>query len=743
MAAWAAVVVLSFLGSTGVVGTSLFDRLETGDVVAPGEAIDARTLLQDLDTATVPVLLRVDGADVDSPALAAAVAEVAATVGEVDGVKSVVSPMTTPGWPTSEVSQLLLAEDRSAFLISVDAGNAAGSDTQKRAAQALQEAGERLLAPLADDVAVGGTGLLVDEVIDQMKHDLVVGEGLALPLSLLLMLVVFGGFVAAGLPIVGAISVIGCSLALLLGFSHLMELDVTVVNIVTVLGLALCIDYGLLLVSRFREELHRIAPGTAPTDLTDAQIEDAVASAVGNAGRTVTFSAVIVGVSLSGLMIFDAPLVRAIGAAGLAVVAASLAVALTLVPALCAFGGRRLSRAGGTEKAPDDGVFSRLAAWVQRRPALTTVVSVGLLIVLALPALGLRITASGTELLPSDSAQRIFFEDLQDDFPALASASVTVVAQTDLEEAAVWADTWAELPGVTRVRAPRIVTTTPAQLAAVGRAIPEGYDLEGAPVVRIDIFTEGGLTDDAARETVQAVRDSHPPFTTWTTGQAASLTDFVAAVAERAPWAVAWIVLATFVLLFLMTGSLVIPVKALLLNVVSLGASLGVLVWIFQEGHLEGLLRFESVGAIESVIPLMVLAFGFGLSMDYEVFLLARILELHEQGYDDDTAVRLGLQRSGRIITSAGLIMVIVFAGFAAGEMLVIKQTGIALSVAVLLDATLVRMVIVPATMTMLGRWNWWAPGWLRRVHARFGIREGDHAGPPQMTVARENAAHP
>ena len=199
-------------------------------------------------------------------------------------------------------------------------------------------------------------------------------------------------------------------------------------------------------------------------------------------------------------------------------------------------------------------------------------------------------------------------------------------------------------------------------------------------------------------------------------------------MADRAPWAALWIAGATFLLLFLLTGSVVIPVKALVLNVVSLGASLGILVWVFQYGNLESVLRFDSAGGIESVIPLLVLAFGFGLSMDYEVFLLARIIELHEQGYDDDTAVRLGLQRSGRIITSAALIMVIVFAGFAAGQMLVIKQTGLALAVAVLIDATVVRMVIVPATMTMLGRWNWWAPGWMKRLHARYGVRE--HSSP-------------
>ena len=207
-------------------------------------------------------------------------------------------------------------------------------------------------------------------------------------------------------------------------------------------------------------------------------------------------------------------------------------------------------------------------------------------------------------------------------------------------------------------------------------------------------------------------------------GQASGILDFKSTVADRAAWAIGLVVLATLVLLFLMTGSVVIPVKALVMNVLSLGAALGLTVWIFEDGHLENLLRFTSTGAVENTVPLLVLAFGFGLSMDYEVFLLSRIVELHEQGLDTRTAVTLGLQRSGRIITSAALLMVIVFAGFAAGDLLVMKQVGVALVLAIVIDATLVRMLLVPATMSVLGSVNWWAPRPLRRLHERWGITE-------------------
>jgi len=228
--------------------------------------------------------------------------------------------------------------------------------------------------------------------------------------------------------------------------------------------------------------------------------------------------------------------------------------------------------------------------------------------------------------------------------------------------------------------------------------------------------------DAVARGVVQDVRDLDAPFPTWVTGQAASQIDFNAAVAERAPWAIAIVALTTLVLLFLMTGSIVVPVKALLTNAISLAASLGVLVWVFQDGHLSGLLNFTPTGGIETYVIALVIAFAFGLAMDYEVFLLSRIKELVDAGRPNDEAVRLGLQRSGRIITSAALIVIVVFAGFVAGQLLVIKEVGFSLAVAVLIDATLVRLLLVPATMTLLGRANWWAPPVLRRLYDRIAV---------------------
>lgn len=719
VATWAVLILLSFAASLGVLtGQSVFDRLTSGTTEAPGEAQDAYDLLADVNEESATVLVSVTGADVLSPDTADVVTQTVSDLGTIAEVSDVQSPMTTPGWPQTPEAYAFVAQqdpESGGFIIAVNMSADLSQADQGAVVDEVKGIAPSALADVSEEVTVGGITQLIDDINEQVATDLAKGEGIALPASMLVMVVVFGGFLAAGMPIIGAIASIGGGLGILLGFSYLVELDATVVNIVTVMGLALCIDYGLLMVSRFREEVVSVAPGVAHKELTDGQIEAAVMGAVSTAGRTVLFSALIVGISLSGLILFEAPIMQAIGAAGVAVVIVAFVVALTLIPALCAVGARRLGRRRGAEVSGDDGVFSALAVRVQRRPVTTVLISVAVLLALAAPVLGLRLTSSGVELLPQGAEQRVFFETLDTDYPALAGADVTVVAKGPVETVQAWADEEvASLPGIDQVE--------PVQA--------EG-DLS---VVRI--ATEGGPSEDAARGVVETLRGERPDFEILVTGQAAGLADFVDSMIERAPYAIAWIAGATFILLFLLTGSVVIPAKALILNVVSLGASLGLTTWVFQGGNLEGLLGFTSTGAVESIIPLLVLAFGFGLSMDYEVFLLARIIELHEAGHSDNEAVRLGLQRSGRIITSAALIMVIVFSGFIFGEMLVIKQTGFALATAIFIDATLVRMVLVPATMTLLGRWNWWAPDFLKPVHDRFGVTE--HASSNAAAPARE-----
>jgi RND superfamily putative drug exporter len=724
-ALWLVLVVAGFGAATGALGgEGLFARLAAGDAPqVPGESADGRTLLT-RSAPDGPVLeLLVDGVDPRAATLRDVVTQGRTELSAVDGVASVADPYLGPHGAPSP----LVATDGRAFLVAVTLDARLPEATEQVATRTVVNrlsvlaAAVRSLEPGAR-TTVGGVQPLVDEINSKVAEDLRRGETIALPLSLLVLVVVFGGLLAAGLPVLGALASIAGALATLLGFSYVMELEASVPSVVSVLGLGLCIDYGLLLVSRYREELRRLHGRGATGPPSRAALEGALERTMGTAGRTVLFSAVTVAVSLTGLLFMNATILRAVGAAGVSVVVVALLVALTLVPALMALAGDRLVRPGVTHRvpllarlarrlgdvAPAEGAFSRLARRVQRRPLLVIVAVVTVLGLAAVPVLSIRLVSSGVQLLPTSSAQRQLFEALDTRFPATTPAPIRVVAPgrpaADLD---AWARTSvATLPGVASVDPATVQGSGADQVAVVG------------------IRTAAGAQSDEARDVVRRIRDARPAFEILVTGESANVTDFTAGIARRAPYAVGLVVLATFALLFLMTGSVLVPLKALVMNVVSLGASFGVLVWVFQQGHLESLLGFSSAGGIDLAIPALTLAFAFGLSMDYEVFLLSRIKEFRDLGLDNDAAVLHGLQRSGRIITSAALVVVIVFAGFVAGELLIIKQMGVALAVAVAVDATLVRMLLVPATMTLLGEWNWWAPGPLRRLHDRFGLRE-------------------
>jgi putative drug exporter of the RND superfamily len=731
LAVWAVVVAACLalaLGAFG--GGSLFARLTSGEPNVPGETRVGRDLLDAQRTSGEQVMLVLDGVDPADPAVRQRVVRLTADVSASAGVASVQTPFTAPGGPTGPQGRALLARDGRgvALVTELDPGLSRSAATER--ADALDALVRDAAADLPGATGTGGSVLqLVDEITSQVQVDLKSGEGVALPVSLLVMVLVFGGFLAAGLPLVGALVSIAGALASLFGFATLIDLDATVVNVVTILGLGLCIDYGLLVVSRFREELrahparmvvrrgrHREMLRTGRPSRSD--VVDAVGRTVAVAGRTVLFSGLIVATSLSGLLVFEAAILRAIGAAGVSVVIVALLVALLLVPALLGLTGARLVRPGVLTRvpglrraltrfgdvAPATGVFSRLATLVQRRPWWVAGGVVVLLVLAALPTLGLQLRSSGTQLLPRGTDQRAFFERLDARYPALAGPDLQVVARTDLTSVQQWAASVARVPGVAAVRPPQ----------QVGDLVVLGVTVDGGDA--------GGST---ASRVVRELRGDRPDFPTWVVGQAAGQADYTASVGRRAPYAIGLVVAATFVLLFLMTGSVLVPIKALVLNIISLGASVGVLVLVFQDGHLQDLLGFTSTGGIESTIPPLVLAFAFGLSMDYEVFLLSRIKEHHDLGRDNDEAVVEGLQHSGRIITSAALLVVIVFAGLVAAKLLVVKQTGVALTVAVALDATLVRMLLVPATMTLLGEWNWWAPRPLRRLHRRFGLAHG------------------
>lgn len=734
LAVWALVVVVSLLGALGIGGTGLFDRLHSGEPTIPGtESQEGRELLEASEEQGEQITLLVRGVDVSEPATAeqtaAALAPLRQAVAALPGVASVLDPFLLSDGPANPDAAPLVAGDSDGFLVIVEMAPH-GPEGEAPAAKNEREAVEALLDELPVELAatvpgadgiVSSEALLTSAITDQVQADLITGEAVALPLSLAVMVLVFGGFLAAGLPLVAALGSIGSGLGMLLLLTQVMTVDSVVVNVVSVLGLGLSIDYALLLVSRFREELRETVPELPAGRRrrrrrgSDPEVVAAVERTLATAGRTVAFSAVTIAVVVAALLLMRPDILQAIGAGSAGIVVIALAAALTLVPALLVVLGHRLRRepllarvpglrrvAGRLgEAAPAEGVFSRLANRVHDHPWLVLVGVLAVLGLLASPIAHLQLRSSTTDLLPPSSGQREFVAELADLYPAAASPAVLVVADAEAGPAAAWATEIAQLSDVTG--------------AAVTGPSPDGEHTVIA--VTVASSDPGG---QAATGVVDAVRDLDPGFDTWVVGQAAGQADFIGAVADGLPVLVPLVLVVIFVLLFAMTGSVLIPLKAIIVNILGLTASLGITVWVFQEGHLDGLLGFTPVGGLEVYVVAVVIAFGFGLAMDYEVFLLARIKEFWDAGHDNDTAVARGLQQSGRIITSAALVIALVFLGFVAGELMVIKQVGFALAVTVAVDATLVRMLLVPATMTLLGRWNWWAPQPLARLQRRL-----------------------
>ncbi|MGY1745038.1 MMPL family transporter [Blastococcus sp. SYSU D00695] len=684
---WAAVLVGGLLAAP-----ALFGRL-SGEVgrIDDSESARAAELLRAADPGGPSIAAVLDGRPAQD--LRPEVERLTAELGGLPGVETVTTPWSGGG--TS-----LVATDGQAVALAVtfapgEAGWAAVDD----AAALLRDAD----APRA---VVGGGPLQDDEMDAQAADDLARAETISLPVALVLMVVLFGGVVAAGIPVLVALVGVAATLGALLLASVVADVSVYAVNVVTMLGLGLAVDYGLLLVSRFREE--------------KALADDATAlrRTLATAGRTVAFSGLTVAAALGGLLVFPDDFLRSMGLAGLSVVLLDLVAALTLVPALLAVWGRRIrpARPGATDGAR----FARIARAVRRRPVLVAVAVSGVLLLAAAPFLGVRFADPDARSLPEASASRQLAEIAAERFAVDQDVDpLTVVVPQALPESetAAYAGRLGALDGV--------------------RAVSVRPDVPGLTV--LDVVPEGDSQGPVALRLVDDVRALDGPAGVLVTGDAAALVDYEQALTDRLPWMLAVIAVATTVLLFLFTGSLVVPLKALVLGALSLGASFGALVWVFQDGHLGALVGTEALGSLSITTPVIVLAIAFGLSMDYEVFLLGRIAEEHRRTGDSDRAVERGLAQTGRIVTAAAALLVVVFAGFVAGGFSPIKQIGLGLALAVLVDATLVRMLLLPAVMTLMGRRNWWAPAPLRRLHARLGLTEEA----PAPAAATTRAATP
>ena len=702
---WVLVLAAIVVVGAAVWGTGVFGSLQSaGGFSAPGsqsqQESDLAARAFGRDTADVVVLYTSPRLTVHDAAFRTAVARTLAAL-PASEVRSV-----STYWSTHS-ADFAGAGGHATYAVLELAG---GTDSARTAT--YQGIEGRLAAP-GLTTRVGGQVPTMSAINKEVTSDIGRAEGISMPVLLILLLVIFGSLAAASLPLaIGGIGILGSFAALRL-LTLVTGVSIYSINITTILGLGLAIDYGLFMVSRFREELHR-QDSTA----------DAVAATVATAGRTIAVSGITVAVALASLMLFPETFLRSMGYGGVATVLVDMLAALTVLPALLAVLGPRVNalrvRRHVHRPVRDEqgGAWYRIARSVMRRPVAYVVVI--LLVLLALASPFRSITWGGTDAraLPAGAPARVVAEALTSDFPGNPASPIEVLAR--LGSAA----------------------TVPAQQAALASYV---RSLERVPGVssaaltrvsgntaRVDLRFAADPYSAAARDIVTAVRAVPPPAGghAYVGGVTAQLVDELSSLGGTLPWMALVMCLATFVLLFLAFGSLVLPVKAIVMNVLSLSATFGVIVWIFQEGHLSGLLRFTPTGTIDPSMPILMLAIIFGLSMDYEVFLLSRIRERYDVTGGNTGAVASGLQRTGGLITSLAFLLVIVVGAFSASGITFIKLMGVGMIVALVVDATIVRILLVPATMRLLGRANWWAPGPLRHVYRKFGIREEEVARP-------------
>ncbi|MDQ3184139.1 MAG: MMPL family transporter [Actinomycetota bacterium] len=582
------------------------------------------------------------------------------------------------------------------------------------------------------------------------ETDLKRAEVVSLPLALLMLLFVFGSVVAAGLPIgVGVLAVTAGFVGTLL-LARAMDVSIYATNIVTMIGLGVAIDYSLFVVSRFREEVGR------------RPVPEALARTMATAGRAILFSGLTVAIGFMGFLFFDVADLNSIGFAGSIVVAFSVLYGLTFLPALLAILGPRvdflhLPFARPERLATGSGLWHRVARSVMAHPWRTLLPVVALLLVLGSPFLGIRLGLSGGDTLPPDTESRRGEEILDRQFPDSSAYPMVVLLDYpqgspltrerigEMYDLSRWLE---ERPGVKDVEsivnlAPKLSRDQYQELLSGPRGVLPSQVREalkrttGDHIAVLTAYTSVGYNTEEAHDLVREVRGQPPEVggEVLVGGWAAFDLDLTDSVYDAAPPAIAFVVLATYVVLFLLLGSVLLPIKAVFVNFLSISASYGALVWIFQEGHLSGLLDFTP-GPINTTTPIIMFCILFGLSMDYEVMLLSRIKEEYERTGDNLSSVTLGIERTGRLITGAALIMATVFFSFGLAEAVVIKAIGLGMGLAVLVDATIIRALLVPATMRLMGGWNWWAPEPLARLHRRLGLSEEpfyapDPAAPP------------
>ena len=685
------------------------------------------------------------GADARAPAFQAGMAEALADLAADDRVSGIVGYAET-----GDDRFISTAGDAAYVLIQLGL-------TNEQSVDEVESLREEIQPPAGLTYQLTGYGPLTLESAEQSERDLQRAETVSLPIAAIVLVLVFGSVLAAGMPLLVAGLAIPTSLALVYLVAQQVEMSIYVLNIATMLGLALAIDYSLFIVSRYREELRR-----------GRTVGEAVERAVATAGKAVVFSGLAVAIGLSGLLLFEAPAIRSIGIGGSLVVLSSVLFALTFLPAVLGMLGHRvnalsvrrlLGRFRSMDHDPDAADRSRwerVAHGVMRRPIAVLVPTLAILLLAGTPFTGLRQGVPGPEVNPPGLESRDAYVALETEFAPGETTPIVLLAEVDgsptdagtIAALQDYAARLVEVDGIDRVEGPFALRDpqtgaelSPEEIAAL-YALPEAERPPGIAAlleayvrdstVRLDAISPISPSQPAATDLIPIIRELDPgaDITISVGGTTASGYDFLLSQSERAPWAVGLTLFASGLILFLLFGSVVLPAKAIVMTLLSISASFGALVWIFQEGNLSNLLDFDPVGYTIAGNPIIMFSVIFGLSMDYEVLLLSRIQEAWRRTGDNRASVAEGLAKTAGVITGAALIMVTVFAAFALADVLTIKAIGVGMAIAVAVDATIIRVLLVPATMRLLGRWNWWAPGFMARIADRLGFSHVEDDGP-------------
>ncbi|MEU7650791.1 MMPL family transporter [Micromonospora taraxaci] len=682
-----------------VLGGAVYDRTQSVDSLRPdAESMVAQSRIDRLDPQGERIVAVIAGRDFNAMALVDSATRVMFDIRAIPGVASVTDAYTAG---SSQVG----ADDQSSLVV-VELRPQLSDDEALAVADQVAAALRRIDAPT---VLVGGELLAERTFGEQAVKDAAIGESIALVVLCGVLTVVLGGLIVGSLPLAAALAAVAATLLALSGLAEAMPVSEYAVNVVTVLGLGLAVDYSLLILARFREE-REAAP--------EASVAELLAATTATAGRAVLVSGLTVGAALAGLFVFAEPLLAAMALGGALVVGMATVIGLTLVPALIALAHRRIppprgartrSSAGSSRRpAPGrPGLLARLAAFSQRRPAAVALTVTAGLLLLASPLFQITLANSDARSLPAASEERLAYEAVERDFATWAAQPVTVLIEAGATEPPVPA-LLQQLRDLTGEKELDLRSDLPADVTVV------------------DLRPAGPASGVPAQRLVRDLRALDMPVPLLVGGPAAELIDARESTAARLPIAVAVIVVATGLLLVALTGSVVVPVKAICMNILTLLATLGVLVAVFQWGWGSALLGFEPWGALDITTPLLLFVFIFGLSMDYEVFLLARIKEEWDRRtangrIDNDRAVLAGITATGPVVTTAAVALGIVFLGFALGELIAVKEIGVGMTVAVLLDVTVVRGLLLPSVMSLLGAANWWRPG-RRAVYGDGGV---------------------